>query len=139
MARALRAWAINRGGKNSVRNLRYGSRARLVRGMDERMNARRCKISFLSINTLWVGENREIERARLQLCATIPAIPSCECERSASYLRRLHTYNRACTGQERLSSLALMHIHYQVKIDLDEVVNLFATKHPRRLELGMRD
>ena len=40
-------------------------------------------------------------------------------------------------GQERLSSLALMHIHYQVKIDLDEVVNLFGTKkHPRRLELG---
>ena len=41
-----------------------------------------------------------------------------------------------CMGQERLSSLALMHIHYQVKIDLDEVVNLFATKHPWRLELG---
>jgi len=39
-------------------------------------------------------------------------------------------------GQERLSSLALMHIHYQVKIVLDEVVNLFATKHPRRLDLG---
>lgn len=39
-------------------------------------------------------------------------------------------------SQERLSSLALMHIHYQVKIDLAEVVNLFATKHPRRLELG---
>ena len=38
-------------------------------------------------------------------------------------------------GQERLSSLALINIHYQVKIDLDEVVNLFATKHPRRLEL----
>ena len=40
-----------------------------------------------------------------------------------------------CMGQERRSSLALMHIHYQVKIDLDEVVNLFATKHPQRLEL----
>ena len=39
-------------------------------------------------------------------------------------------------GQERLSSLALMHINYQVKIDLDEVVNLFGTKHRRRLELG---
>ena len=52
------------------------------------------------------------------------------------FLRRLHTYNRACMGQERLSSLALMHIHYHVKIVLDEVVNLFATKHPRRLELG---
>jgi len=73
--------------------------------------------------------------ALLKICATIPAT-SCECERSASYLRRLHTYNRACMGQERLSSPALMHIHYQVKIDLDEVVNLFAPKHPRRLELG---
>ena len=34
MARALRAWAINRGGKNSVRNLRYGPRTRLVRSID---------------------------------------------------------------------------------------------------------
>ena len=33
MARALRAWAIHRGGKNSVRNLRYGPRTRLVRGI----------------------------------------------------------------------------------------------------------
>ena len=33
MARALHVWAINRGGKNSVRNLRYGPRTRLVRGI----------------------------------------------------------------------------------------------------------
>ena len=33
MARALSAWAINRGGKNSIRNLRYGPRTRLVRGI----------------------------------------------------------------------------------------------------------
>ena len=32
----------------------------------ECMNARRCTISFLC-NTLWVGENRKIERGRLQL------------------------------------------------------------------------
>ena len=32
----------------------------------KRMNARRCKISFLC-NTLWVGENRKIERGMLQL------------------------------------------------------------------------
>ena len=32
----------------------------------KRMNVRRCKISFLC-NTLWVGENRKIERGRLQL------------------------------------------------------------------------
>ena len=34
MARALRAWAINRGGKTSVRNLRYGPRTQLVRGIN---------------------------------------------------------------------------------------------------------
>ena len=33
MARALRAWAINPSGKNSVRNLQYGPRTRLVRAM----------------------------------------------------------------------------------------------------------
>ena len=38
MARALRAWAINRGGKNSVRNLRYGPRTRLVKGMYYRLS-----------------------------------------------------------------------------------------------------
>ena len=36
---------------------------------------------------------------------------------------------------EIVSSLALMHIHYQVKIVLDEVVNLFATNtHPKNCE-----
>jgi len=32
----------------------------------KRINARRCKIIFLC-NTLWVGDNRKIERGRLQL------------------------------------------------------------------------
>ena len=40
----------------------------------------------------------------LKICCTIPAT-SCECERSASALRRLHTFNRASMTQERLSSL----------------------------------
>ena len=54
-------------------------------------------------------------------------------------LQMIANHDDICMGQERLSSLALMHIHYQVKIDLDEVVNLFATKRPRRLELGTTD
>ena len=66
-------------------------------------------------------------------------------QRSARFTRKSRRANHdgsaanhddICMGQERRSSLALMHIHYQVKIDLDEVVNLFATKHPQRLELG---
>ena len=48
--------------------------------------------------------------ALLKICATIPAT-NCECERSASSLKAA-AYNRAYMGQERLSSLAVMHIHY---------------------------
>ena len=39
MTRAHRAWAINRGGKNSVRNLLHGPRTRLVRGMHTNQQA----------------------------------------------------------------------------------------------------
>jgi len=38
-------------------------------------------------------------------------------------------------AQERLSSLALMHIHYDTEVDLDEVVTIFSEKNPRRMQL----
>ena len=62
-------------------------------------------------------------------------VTSCECERSTSTMRRLHTYMRTSMTQERLSSLALLHIHYDVPIDLDEAVNIYSRLHPRRLAL----
>ena len=38
-------------------------------------------------------------------------------------------------GQERLCSLALLHINYSMKIGLDAVISIFARKHPRRMVL----
>ena len=73
-------------------------------------------------------------RTLLQIACTLP-VTSCECERSASTLRRLHNYMRASMGQERMTALALMHIHYNSDIDLNEVVNIYAQMHPRRMEL----
>ena len=73
-------------------------------------------------------------RVLLQIACTIP-VTSCECERSASALRRLHNYMRASMGKSRLSSLALLHIHYDAEIDLDKVIDCYARLHPRRLEL----
>ena len=70
----------------------------------------------------------------LQLACTI-SVTSCECERSASALRRLHTYMWASMGQSRLSSLALIHIHYDIAVDLDKTVDLFPQMYPRKLEL----
>ena len=60
---------------------------------------------------------------------------SCECERSASALRRLHNYLRASMKTKRLSSVALLHIHYDDEMDLDEAVSILAKLHPRRIEL----
>ena len=70
----------------------------------------------------------------LQIACTIP-VTSCECERSASALRRLNNYMRASMGKSRLSHLALLHIHYDMQVDLDEVVDCYACLHPRRMEL----
>ena len=38
-------------------------------------------------------------------------------------------------AQERLSRLALMHIHYDTEVDLDEVITIFSEKNPRRMQL----
>jgi len=70
----------------------------------------------------------------LRIACTIP-VTSCECERTASSLRRLQTFTRASMAQDRLSSLALIHIHYDMEIDLDEVVQIFSVKEPRRVQL----
>jgi hAT family C-terminal dimerisation region len=70
----------------------------------------------------------------LRIACTLP-VTSCECERSANSLRRLHIFTRTSMAQDRLSSLALIHIHYDTTVDLDEVVRIFYAKKPRRMQL----
>jgi len=38
-------------------------------------------------------------------------------------------------AQDHLSSLTLIHIHYDTEIDLDEVFTIFSAKEPRRMQL----
>ena len=45
----------------------------------------------------------------LKIAYTLP-VTSCECERSASALRRLNNYMRATMGKDCLSYLALLHM-----------------------------
>ena len=70
----------------------------------------------------------------LQIACTLP-VTSCEFERSASVMQQLINYMWASMGKDRLSHLALLHIHYDTQTDLDEVVDVYAHLHPRRLEL----
>ena len=73
-------------------------------------------------------------RVMLQLACTLP-VTSCERERNTRTMRRLHTYMCTSMTQQRLSSLALLHIHYDVPIDLDKAVDIYSWLHPRRLAL----
>ena len=63
----------------------------------------------------------------LKIAATI-SVTSCECERSGSFLKRLKTYLCASMGLERLTSLAIIHINYDQKIDKEKGLQIFCKK-----------
>ena len=67
----------------------------------------------------------------LCILCTLP-VTSAECERSFSTLKHLKTYLRSTMTTERQSGLAMMNINYGRVI---EIINIFATRHPRRLAL----
>ena len=54
----------------------------------------------------------------LQIACTLP-VTSSECERNASMLHRLRNFMRAGMTENRLTSLALMHIHYDHEVNVD--------------------
>ena len=60
---------------------------------------------------------------------------TCECERSVSALRRLKDYMRTTMTQDGLNGLALLHVHYELEVDTEAVLDIFVRKHPRRLTL----
>ena len=68
----------------------------------------------------------------LTVLATLP-VTTCSAERSFSVLRLLKTYLRSRMGEERLTGLAMMYVHSDLKIDLDDIINRFSQKN-RRLE-----
>ena len=72
----------------------------------------------------------------LRLLLVVPAT-SCEAERSFSGLRRLKTWLRSTTSQERLNSIAVCNVHHKYidAIDLYCVVNDFVSLSDRREQL----
>ncbi|KAF0762059.1 52 kDa repressor of the inhibitor of the protein kinase-like, partial [Aphis craccivora] len=63
---------------------------------------------------------------------TLP-ISTASSERSFSTLKRLKSYLRNSTSENRLTGLALMSIHRSILIDTQEVINKFANL-PRKLD-----
>ena len=55
-------------------------------------------------------------------------------ERSFSTRRRIKTWLRTNMDEDRLVGLALMNIHKEEEIDVNEVIDIFAKSKTRRLE-----
>ncbi|EDO40596.1 predicted protein [Nematostella vectensis] len=68
----------------------------------------------------------------LRILCTL-SVTSAESERSFSTMKRLKTYLRNTMSTERESSLALISVHYNRSLDVDAIIDTFATRHPRRL------
>ena len=66
-------------------------------------------------------------RVLLLVLCTLP-VTSCSSERSFSTLKRIKTYLRSTCGNERLTSLALMHIHRDVPVSFLTRFNKIATQ-----------
>ena len=62
-------------------------------------------------------------------------VTTCVAERSFSGMKRLKTPLRSTMSDERLSSLAVLHVHKHKKVDVDQVISEFAGKKDRRLSL----
>ena len=65
----------------------------------------------------------------IKIFTVIPAT-SCSAERSFSSLRRFNTYLRITCGQDRLSSLALLHIETEfvnrvLREDMEQMIDVF--------------
>ena len=66
------------------------------------------------------------------LCTLVVSVASAE--RSFSALRRLKTWLRTAMTQNRLSGLAIMHIHRKIKVSISAIIDRFAKSKKRRLD-----
>jgi len=71
-------------------------------------------------------------RLVMQVSATRPS-STASAERSFSGLKRLKTYLRSSMLEDRLSALALLHIHQDIPVPVDDIIDSFARLGPHRL------
>lgn len=74
-------------------------------------------------------------RKLLCILCTLP-VTTCSSERSHSGLKRIKTTLRSTMSNTRLSSLSLLHLHQDIPINKAAVIDEFARRHPRRLQMA---
>lgn len=69
---------------------------------------------------------------------TLP-VTTCSAERSFSEMRLLKTWLRSTMGDERLTSLALMHFNYNIEIPFDELIIKWSQQKNRLINLDITE
>lgn len=72
-------------------------------------------------------------KSLLQILLTLP-ISAATAERSFSTLRRIKTWLRSRMNEDRLTGLAIMYVHRDIGIDIEKVINVFASSKNRKLD-----
>ena len=88
----------------------------------------------------WSTEARVYWGNSAELCIVHSAHATSSAERAISTMHPVKTYLRSTMTTERLLRLGLMNIYRKksLKLDLDEVIKVFAIKKNRKLELLFR-
>ena len=110
--------------------------------LQQELHMWKCKWKLVEKSRLPDTPSRSLEHANesmlpnihilLRLICTLP-LTSSKCEHSTSVLCRLKMYLCSTMGQERMIGLALMHIKYGMELNLDDIINIFAGQHQRRM------
>ena len=66
-------------------------------------------------------------KVALRIIGTLQVI-SYDCERSFSALRSLKSFTRSTMVAERLNGLALLHVHIDIVVNIDKVIDVYAMK-----------
>ena len=64
----------------------------------------------------------------------VTAVTSSGVERSNSTLKYIKSKSRSTMGEDRLNALLLLYIHKDTDIHICKIVDMFAPKHPRRMQ-----
>ena len=56
-------------------------------------------------------------------------------KKANSTLQHLRTDFRSMMGEERLNALSLVYIHRDIFLDYDKIIDIYASKYPRRMLL----
>ena len=70
----------------------------------------------------------------LKILCTMP-VTTCTSERSHSGLKRIKTTLRSTMDNERLTGLALLHLHHKIPVDTTAVLDEFVRRHERKMEM----